>query len=374
MLVESGTRQHGAKEASCSLTEESGQMPIQLTNDFGSITLREIQKKMLDGYSVVKTPHVGNQHPSNLVCASLGVHLHMVSFTTGERDKNFHPHLRIANGSAKELCCPKQWTPFTKTNCGKSLEEYHQSSVKECFTGLRVTTDVEMLANQGIFSEDLLEVATESMSHLWYRRVDEDGVVSNVRDHHLPHPEEILCNIFGFNNQKSGWLVPNRAYVLFDCIMQSLESGRDVIYHLAGPQMIGYVGNKMKSISKAYDAFRSQHSLYELPEILKLHVVPVALSRFITHQDRKSSLDEVMKTVAWYESLENQEKRYAAERFSEVANEFPEFFTSIENATCMSQYDVANSEDLYLSDWMLDTPLNRVSKLHKQFAKHLKLS
>ena len=163
--------------------------------------------------------------------------------------------------------------------------------------------------------------------------------------------------------------MPNRVDILFDCVMQVLESGRDTIYHLSGPQMTGYIKGIERSLSKAYDCLLAE--LPDLPETLYLKAVPVAECRFLTHQRNAADLQEVERTIAWYEELPNEGRRYAQARFSEVARAYPSFFRSIEDGDFMSQYDITGANDLAISDWMMHTPLSRVAATHKRFAKGL---
>ena len=71
-------------------------MPIVIENNCDSLSLNDLVALRAQGFSVLKSPHVGNQHPSNLACAALQLPLEMVTFTSPSKDVNFHPHLRIA--------------------------------------------------------------------------------------------------------------------------------------------------------------------------------------------------------------------------------------------------------------------------------------
>ena len=344
-------------------------MPIVIENDYRNTSLYELQRLRSDGYSVVKTPHVGNQHPTNLLCAALGFEMQMVSFNQGKRDKNFHPHLRIEKGAGTKLCDPTLWTPFATTYCGVPLEQYHQESVRAQFPGVQVVTDQELLLQYVALAEKVLHVATHTLRNVWYRRVSEQGVVVQDKELVLPATDRLLQDVFGFSSQRSGWIVPNRIHILFAFVLQSLSSGKDLVYHLSGPQMVGYIGKQEKKLSAVYDVLRTNHPELGLPEVLTVRVVPVASARLVTHRTRAAELAEVESVFLWHEKLDPSERRYAQERFAEAAAAFPEFVTTIEEGTFMSQYDLETSADVLFSQSMLRMPLTRVMALQRRLEK-----
>jgi hypothetical protein len=336
-------------------------MPITVYNDFAAISLAALCQLMREGFSVLKTPHVGNQHPSNLVCASLGIPLNMVSFTLGARDKNFHPHLRISHGTSLQLTDPTVWTPFATLADGTPLEAYHQASVRERFRHLSVSTDWEVMLAHRELAAQLLRIATSTVHQLWYRRVDHDGSVTTQPEVAGFGWKQIELDVFRFTNASSGWIVPNRVHLLFHLVRQSLESERDVVYHLSGPQLVGYIEGIKHSLGLIYDALRNE--VPSLPRLLKVYIVPVASCRFVTVTDRQSDLDAVIDTIKWYESLPPANRRLAKARFAEALVRFPECLTPIETATYVSQYDLAAALDLYVPEWLLTNPLTRVNAM-----------
>lgn len=342
-------------------------MPLNIINDHGHVTLRQMQEKLALGYSVMKSPHVGNQHPSNLVCAKLGIPLTMVSFTQGEKDKNFHPHLRISGGKGEQIADASTWIPFASTVCGRRLEGYHQDELKSRFPELKIKTDIEIMHENFDLAESALRVATNIISRLWYRSVNTEGGVTSFKGEAVQDWDQISDQVFRFTNDTHGWIIPNRAHILFELSLQSLESGRDQIYHLSGPQMVGYIGGARKMLSRAYDALRLE--VPELPETLTVYIVPVAQSRFVSLLDNDTGVKDIDDMLGWYEGLPKEDRRSVSDLFVELAAVYPEFIQPIESAKCMSQYDIGSADDLVLSQWMLDTPLFRVKAMHERLVK-----
>jgi hypothetical protein len=342
-------------------------MPLNIINNDGTLSLRQLQEKMQDGCSVVKSPHVGNQHPSNLVCAALGIPFNVVTFTLAERDTNFHPHKVIANGASTQIADASVWTPFSKSDCGQTLETYHLDALRTKFPRLPVRTDMELMRTEQTLVEIVLRVITATVPRLWYRSVSGAGQVNHLSGNPVTDWNEINQDVFGLSNLSSGWVVPNNAHILFELVLQSLSSGKDTVYHLSGPQMVGYIGGAQKKLSKAYDVLRAEYPV--LPETLSVHIVPVASARMVTHKGNSVAFEALEATVLWYERLDVEAKRYSGKQFSALTMLFPEFTESIESGTFMSQYDIDSADDLLISQWMLDAPLKRVEGVYQQLLR-----
>lgn len=335
-------------------------MPIIIENNFDRVSLRDLVRLMNTGYSVLKSPHVGNQHPSNLVCAALGIPLEMVSFTKGIRDQNFHPHVRIEGGEQYPLASPHTWTQFAQTSDGQTLTSYHQEAVKRVFPGVDIATDMERMRQYPALTAMVLQATNVRRAQsVWYRKVSETGVVTS-RSQGFLEQVELETNVFQFSNDRSGWVVPNKLHIIFDFVYQSLSSGRDTIYHLSGPQMVEYIATLGTELEVLYDAVRQV--IPQLPLVLRVRMVPVASARFVTNRadvEGLSALASVRDQVSVPEVVQ------------EFALRFPMFTLPIESGRTMSQYDLSSADDVVLDEWMLNAPLREVAWLHtrlQQFA------
>ena len=322
------------------------------------------------GYSVLKSPHVGNQHPSNLVCAALKIPMEMVSFTRGDKDKNFHPHCLIKAGCATSLYDASVWTPFARLPSGQSAAQFHQEAVRSVFKATDICTDMERMRQESELTTVVLRETNHAIPMLWYRQVAPCGRVDSVKNVTYLPDIELETQVFQFSNDTAGWIVPNRVHILFDLVWQCLSSGRAEIFHLSGPQMAGYIGGITKSLSVGYDAIRA--AIPELPKELICNIVPVAGCRYVTHASKSAGLEDIVRVILWYESLPHEQRAKAMATLADVAGEYSDLFVSIEEGRFLSQYDLANSSDLVLSDWMLTTPLKRVNVHTERFVKLLR--
>jgi hypothetical protein len=161
-------------------------------------------------------------------------------------------------------------------------------------------------------------------------------------------------------------VIPNRLQIIYTFVWQTLSTGRDIIFSLSGPNMVSYIGGLQTSLSYMYDAIRVE--LPELPETLTVYVVPVAQSRFLTHVDRRDSLDAVLDVISWYERQASEAKARAQTELLRISAEYPEFTRGIEYGDFMSQYDLKSPEDLYIPEWLLSVPLGRLRKFYDTMA------
>ena len=332
-------------------------MPLRIENKYDSLTLEQLQKHQRDGWSVMKSPHVGNQHPSNLLCAAMGIHCNMVSFTRGDRDSNFHPHVQIRAGTQHQLYDSTTWTPFARVADGQLAELYHQTAVRKRFAQAVVTTDHELMSEDMWFTEAVLRVITQTIPNLWYRSVNSEGVVSSFRD--TPPKWDLYAgNVFRFSSQNEGWIIPNRAAILHDLVWQARKSRRDIVFHLSGPQMVGYVGKHQKQLSLAYDELRRE--LPRLPEVLTARIVPVAQCRFVAHKDDKTAVDQFGDMIDRYERTAPDKRRYFQAEMQGLALKYPELVRPIEDGQFLSQYDLDSADDLYIPPWIKTMRLSRI--------------
>lgn len=340
-------------------------MPLHIENDYAALSLEQIAALQCDGWSVMKTPHVGNQHPSNLLCAARGIHCNMVSFTRGDRDCNFHPHIRIEGGEQHPLYEPTTWTPFARVDDTQTAESYHQSAVQRRFRNTTITTDHELMRADMSFTETVLRVITELTPNLWYRSVSSDGTVQQHRDTSARW-DTYADTVFRVSSDRCGWIIPNRAAILHDLVWQSRVSKRDTVYHLSGPQMVGYIGGHVRHLSRVYDALRRQWP--DLPEVLTVRIVPVAQCRFVAHTSNTTAIDALSDAIAAYERTEPAQRRYARADIQQLGSAYPELVQPIEAGRFMSQYDVDSGNDVYVPPWLVTMPLSRV----RAFASMLK--
>jgi hypothetical protein len=338
-------------------------MPLQIINNYDEVSLGDLVRLRAEGYSVLKSPHVGNQHPSNLVCGALGIPLEMVSFTQGLLDRNFHPHVRIVGGVQTPLYDRRTWTQFASTPCGRSATQYHQQSVQKLFPQTEVVTDMQRMQRYPALAATVLRATNQVIRGVWYRHASANGQVIKKTQRRLSN-QALDYDVFQFSNDASGWVIPNRVHIIFDLVYQTLSSGRDVVYHLSGPQMVQYIGDRalQRDLQLMYDAVRQY--IPELPLVLKVKIVPVAGARFAGLQTEADGIRAVCDLIESAD-LVNADRGW----YRQLVEVTPSIATAIETGTTISQYDLSHSSDLYIDPWMMSAPLSTVNFVQRELAK-----
>lgn len=270
----------------------------------GDLSVNDI-KHLARDHIVKVTPHVGNWTPARLVLPQLGVSVLCVDHTIGERDINAHPHLLIKGGEAYQL---SERSDRLTTHAyvsgdreafptGTSLSEVHIGAIRSLYPGADIVTHVEHLCEHQELMLTVLEEATAfSRTGVWWRRVDQEGVVTTYRGKDIPRTwEEIAPDIFPLTRRHEGWLVHNRVSILMDLIQQSRMGQEPEIYHLSGPDMVRYLAGEIETISRMYDYVRKRLDLPQ--ETITFNLIPFASFRLATRTSQASACEQVCEAL-----------------------------------------------------------------------------
>ncbi len=366
-------------------------MPIQLKIR-KDLSLNDLVSFKRAGFLVFKTPHVGNWYPNNLACAALGIPMKVVDSTKGCLDRNFHPHCMIVNGTRTQIAEENALTSHTKVTrvhehtadrfkIGASVSETHMGALREAFPALELETVNEYLKENRDRVLELLEVLTQHDRSIWMRYVREDGLTEPRRAR-----DWIVVNasgICGTNGSSHGWVSPNIANILMDVTIDPLKFNTDIVYELSGPDMYKYIGQLMPKLNELYEVVR-QKLWPKLPETVTLNLVPVADMRFAVSAHRRQELEELVTVLETVSRFENgigdrinsapdkekficqivNERGVLRDRICEVLRVCPDPFYDIYDGTFFSQYDLlANSGNLFIHPWAIETPVGILSDL-----------
>jgi hypothetical protein len=288
----------------------------------------------------------------------------MVTCTQGALDQNYHPHLKIQGGRQTQLCSPTAWTPLASTGDGTPLVDVHTNALEQVFGTSRINTDAAVLQREWTLAARVLRAANQAESGLWYRYAS-DGNLRKVGSKTLTS-QQLETDVFQLTSDTSGWVIPNRVHMLFDLVWQSLSSGRDVIYHLSGQDMVRYVASHRDSLDRMYDAVRRY--LPELPFTLRVRIVPIAAARFAVHRSKQRLLNRVMGQL---EGGYVYNGGPTGHWFATAGDLLPELVTPISSGRYLSQHDLSHPDDLIMSEWMLRTPLREVGRVYDQLVAHV---
>ena len=359
-----------------------------------NLSLDDLATLHRDGCHVEKTPHVGNMYPNNLAIAAMGIPLLCVDQTIGAKDTNFHPHRVIVNGAAETISDAHKMTsharithPSTRVPDrfipGECVADAHMLAMQQAFPSASLETTSQRARRCVDIMAPFLEVMTGIAPQAWQRIVSPNGDV-----HTCPPPINWRAlqqrGIHGLSQDASGYIIPNAWNILSDGIIGMLTSGNETVYALSGPDMIRYYHRFEADISTWYDAARPYLDT-KLPETLTMIMVPVAEMRLVTTKRHAPALDALVDTylahvrilstfgqrlngLAGEErhaclKMLNRERGLSFERIRRAAHDCPEIFYCIEEANCLTQYDILAGEELYVHPWGMQAPMNDVIKM-----------
>ena len=355
------------------------------------LSLKDLAALHRAGHSVTKSPHVGNWYPNNLAVASLGIPMNVYDRTIGAKDKNFHPHKLIVDGRGEEMANPALLTTHARVihapswfperfPVGSRVLDGHMQAIRDAVPDANCVVYTDYLRQHMDKVLAILEVATALFSSLWCRFVNPDGTVHKRACDGWSHITR-TGGIYGLTNDESGWLIPNELNVLLDGVLEAALYNERVIYHLSGPDMIGYIGDYAVQLNTAH--YELEHHLDWVPKSMELHVVPVAAMRFAVPETRRQALDAFMdqllaiygwrtargehippdshgnRKIAALETPEAKtEHRRMKSRLRELAAACPEVWYDIKNGSFVSQYDLlAAGTRIYVNPWAVEAPI-----------------
>lgn len=293
------------------------------------ISPHELMLRRGNGYWVQRTAHLGNQYPSNLFLAALGMPFCLYDKTLLWRDQNYHPSQRISGSVPKPVVSQEKHVhgdtlvPFAIFGDGSLLKQqwhtpahYHFRTFAGLFPGI-VTTESELfLRHEEKLCRVLMLMQERALVGLHRERmpainryvmecgclasldpVSPDTVrarcghdIKEVRRADLAEESiSLLRTLRGLvfepetTVQKSG-AVPSLA--LAQAIFMMIgwwESGKSDLYELSGPDLVKYGSGRtfVAQIRSVFEAIESSGtSDLGLPPALTLNIVPTADLRF----------------------------------------------------------------------------------------------
>jgi hypothetical protein len=353
----------------------------------------------VQGGSVMATPHFGNIYSTYLTLLELGIPVVCFDWTLGNKDQLFYPHGVVYEGRFHLLAQEDRLTTHTTVarpllsgpfavrkhfEVGGSMLRAHDRALREAFPAADIRTWSSLIAGErdlflSILDRVHAEFGNEALD-LWYRFVDRKG---NVRRMSPSSWSRVREDIFRLTNSREGWVLPLSFTVLLGAVLQNREaSGRRRVFHLSGPDMIGYIG-EMKPLLQR---FAEPLGAYCTRNEWEFTVVPAAHFRFATLSSKAAALDELWDAVLELERCDSAARgtlgacaegeragliREAAagrkrvtERLRAAAQTCPEVFLDLRRQHSPSQYDLLGSgAGLYALEPVKGMPSGEVRRL-----------
>ena len=343
-------------------------MPVTVrTRD--DVSLADLQR-IARTHTVLKTPHIGNMSPNNLLAAQCGFPIVFVDTTTPARDRNANPGLCIKDGFGRELIHPDAEhllsTHVKVSSPGLAplgfrqdawIGDGHLAQAQRVFSGARIETGMTYYLRHLDRVLAMARAATDAHPGVWYRRIDANGTIT--ADTKNGCPLSAHNNIAGWNDVRDalflaprteGWVIPNLLATAIDAVLQSSEDG-SVIWFLSGPDMIKYLPKQAGALSALYDAVR--HAGGGTHEHVEIQLVPFTHFRFAVRQSQAESLERLLHSVAAYP--------HKYHRLADNAIACGDLWYRTAKRDHLSQHDLNPGESLYVPEQLAALPLREVN-------------
>lgn len=364
---------------------------ILIHDDISIAQLIEIDK---NGGRVLKTPHVGNIYPNNLALISLGIPTLLYDRTIGIRDKSFHPHKIVYNGTAEQIADPDTLSTHSRVECqpknfileenilGRKIVDLHLDILRQALPQGNFFTYTQYLEDNKETASKIVKVIAKNFPQIWYRLVNEDGAIEKINN---PTSEKILTKgIFGIDGNSSGFIIPNPVNILLHGTVDVVKFHTEDIYLLSGPDMYMYMKDYEAVLNNMYSCIKKTLDL-DLPNNINCHIIPTMKMRFIVTKDNKPILNKLIKLYENYIAVNtttrdlfngstersNIESRieeknkiktkiiaYIDENYSILKNTM---FYDVSMSNCFTQYDLLVSHGLYVHPWAIKSKLSDVT-------------
>lgn len=362
--------------------------PIVIRSDLSFSALAQLRN---DGFSICKSPHVGNVYPNNLVAARMGMRMIFYDRTIGRRDTNFHPHTVICGGNAEVVASEHMLTTHAvvshpsshdRFTLGRRVVDCHMEAMQQAMPNADCLVYTEYLRQNADIVLRVLEAVTNARPQIWTHHVTHDGERQELCRLFGGWKDVVMFGVFGFHSDHSGALLPNVLNVLLAGIIESIQSDHRLVYHLSGPDMVKYVGGMQTQLHLLYDHVRSMACL-PLPKTLMFQLVPVAGVKLATDTRYTEEVNELVD--AWLALLRGtrlrseimrhtsdekadakrckEEKTHEMRRLQEAARRADCVFYDIAEANTFTQHDMCSGQGLYVHPWAMETPISQIDHM-----------
>lgn len=369
--------------------------------------------KSQEGYSVLRSAHVGNARAYNLALAGEGIDMMLVDHTITGRDGNYRPEAVIRDGEITLVAELGQLTFRTMAVIDGEqdyLDRLHANSLREAFKSTSVTTNIEYLRRNERIVGEIAKIATGIVPELFARVVPRDEVaVRNDRAEGLRLARAgAIMQLVDDPRKEQGVLLPNEVDIAANFAIEAIASGRDKQYHISGPDMVNYMTRPkskddkrtpLNIVNMLYTELSSSASFRgQLPEEINVVLVPGAHARFATTMERGSDLDKLLLTLnetnaeltainarrgEFFRSPESKDRearklflaRSDADRraisavFGVASEQCADLFVGPTDAPYISQYDVLAEGGLYVPESIRAMTMAELAGLGKELAQ-----
>lgn len=359
-----------------------------------TVSINDLVGLQEQGFSVMRSAHVGNLSPYNLTLAASGIRMLLVDHNVTGVDKNYFPEKQLSQGASIELAPNGLVVSRVATSKG-FLDDQHIDAMQQALPEATFFTNTEYLQANDIVASEITALALTYKPELFERIVKADGTTEQVvNGAELVDAFGVLQLSSNPRAEKPAVIMPNLLDILINFVVEELESGKQTQYHISGPDMIRYINSLQKDLQDLYQIVRSNAPFgNRLPALLNVQLVPAADARFATTSQYEKDLEAVFEefdaaTIA-LSALNSKRKNFfskqgqtneARQQFTATSNaeklnierklvqqtgRVPGLFAPARQTGFITQYDVIN-DGLAIAQANVAKPLGELSAITKE--------
>jgi hypothetical protein len=372
------------------------------------LSLDDLVNKQSDGYSVLRSAHVGNARLYNQVLANVGVQMLLVDHNVTGIDKNYMPESVITGQESLVLAEDMQVCSRTEVldpfeGIRKYLDELHAENLSAAFPESRVVTNTEYLRSNESIAAELFNICAEAMPELFKREIETNDTVTHRIVGQPAYRASDALQLQDNPRTDGGVLIPNEIDILINFVVEFLNTEQPKQYHLSGPDMISYINGIIPTLQKLSAAVASKASFASmLPSTLQVEMVPGTAFRFASTIKNKLNIDTFAEALAnrsnaaqatsekrkeffaspdannpakreqFLRTIRNSERQFNDEVFGSFSL-CPEFLDTGTSIPTLTQYDAIADGGLYVPEFCSTMTVRELQILYKSMVKVLNL-
>ncbi len=371
------------------------------------ISIQDLVQRQAEGFSVLRSAHVGNLQPYNMTLASLGIPILSVDHTITGVDKNYFPELIFTRDTSTlaaytgRLVCKTMTLNENRVETGQYLDEVQINAAREILGTEQIFTNTQYIRDNESIAGDIIGITMRACPQLYQRVVDPAGYVQKGSFEKLIQGFGIMQLADDPRAEEPGLLVPNEVDILINFIVEALNSGRATQYHLSGPDMVQYLKSEQprQFLSELYQRVLAEAPFAnKMPKNLDVQLVPTATAKFATTMQKAPIMTDLSTAIearqtelsnaqrdrkqffASPESKDQNVRDQALKDFKaretqydqaigELAAELPELFFEPRTPTFVTQYDVKAEGGLFVAPINLSFTMRQLAETMKFVAQ-----
>lgn len=360
------------------------------------LSINDLLTEQAAGRSVLRTPHVGNMPVHNMALLDAGIPAWLVDYAVADKDPDYRAETVLQDGESTDIACAEgRLTCRAKTEEGTEvwLDKYHLAGLTEALPNAHLETYTDYVRRHETVAGETFSILARQFPDSFTHQVTADGLRMRTAAKEDVHSQDIMQ--LADDHRSGEALLPSNTHnLLATFVIEALESGADIQYHVSGSSLFKYAfaNRTAEQLDRMYRTVRAEATFgAKLPRALQVMIVPARAAVWATTDHRRESMDALIAateehregvelleaerrsvfgpegTAAMKEAFLSQVKERRHEihlELLEVLCEQPEVIADRATDAFVTQYDVADEGGLYVAEQNRTMTMRDLAQLH----------